>query len=338
VGYRGPVLLLVGVVLLGVFAVRFGMDRRRLGHGVLLLLGAGFVGAWAVGRVAEGDLPVVLAPLLVLLSPLLVLVLAGLSIANGAQLVRREGWRLPNLLPLGLGFGLLVPYVVLALALVTENRWLVVLLASLTMAISYVGFLFAAFLLYSLCYGLLSYRPEMDAIVVHGAGLVDGEVPPLLAARLDRAIEVYRGEAETGRAPLLIASGGRGSDEEVSEASAMADYLIRHGVPEDHVVLEDRSETTEENLLFTKRLLGERGATTRMVLVTSNFHVLRTAILARRLRLDAEVTGAKTAFYYLPSAFLREFAALLVAYKWSNVLVGLASVALPPLVLLATGR
>jgi uncharacterized SAM-binding protein YcdF (DUF218 family) len=66
--------------------------------------------------------------------------------------------------------------------------------------------------------------------------------------------------------------------------------------------------------------------------------VLRTAILARRLRLDAEVTGAKTAFYYLPSAFLREFAALLVAYKWSNVLMGLASVALPPLVLLATGR
>ncbi|MFE7741506.1 YdcF family protein [Nocardia sp. NPDC057455] len=325
------------MVLLGVFAVRFGRDRRRLGHGVFLLLGAGFVGAWAVGWIAHGDLPVVLAPLLVLLSPLLVLVLAGLSIVNGAQLVRREGWRLPNLLPLGLGIGLLVPYVVLALALLTENHWLVVLLASLTMAISYVGFLFAAFLLYSLCYGMLPYRPEMDAIVVHGAGLVDGEVPPLLAARLDRAIEVYRGEADAGRAPLLIASGGRGSDEEVSEASAMADYLIRRGVPEDHVVLEDRSATTEENLLFTKRLLGERGPTTRMVLVTSNFHVLRTAILARRLRLDAEVTGARTAFYYLPSAFLREFAALLVAYKWSNMIAGLASVSLPPLVLLAIG-
>ncbi|MEU6188511.1 YdcF family protein [Nocardia sp. NPDC047038] len=329
-------LLVVGVVLLGVFAVRFGRDRRRLGHGVFLLLGLGFVGAWVVGRIIEGDRTVVLAPLVVLLSPLLVLVLAGLSIANGAQLVRREGWRLPNLLPLGLGIALLTPYVVLLLALLTENIWLVVLLASLTMTISYVGFLFAAFLLYSLCYGLLPYRPGMDAIVVHGAGLVDGEVPPLLAARLDRAIEVYRDEAGAGRAPLLIASGGRGDDEEVSEASAMGDYLIDRGVPEDRVVLEDRSGTTEENLLFTKRLLGERGPTTRMVLVTSNFHMLRTAILARRLDLDAEVTGAKTAFYYLPSAFLREFAALLVAYKWSNAIVAAALVSLPPLALLAT--
>ncbi len=337
VGYRDPVLLLVvGVILLGVFGVRFRRDRRRLGHGVYLLLGTAFVGAWVVGLVADGDLPVVLAPLLVLLSPLVVLVLAGLSIANGTQLVRREGWRLPNLLPLGLGFALLVPYVVLALALHTENLWFVVLLASLAMAISYIGFLFAAFLVYSLCYGLLPYRPGMDAIVVHGAGLVEGDVPPLLAARLDRAIEVYRGEAERGRAPLLIASGGKGSDEEVSEAAAMADYLIEHGVPDDHVILEDRSGTTEENLLFTKRLLGERGPTTRMVLVTSNFHILRTAILARRLDLDAEVTGARTAFYYLPSAFLREFAALLVAYRWSTVIACVALVSLPPLALLAT--
>ncbi|MEU2043025.1 YdcF family protein [Nocardia niwae] len=329
-------LLVVGVVLFGVFAVRFGRDRRRLGHGVFLLLGTGFVGAWAVGRIVEGDLPVVLAPLVVLLSPLLVLVLAGLSIANGAQLVRREGWHVPNLLPLGLGIALLVPYVVLGLALLTGSLWLAVLLASLTMAISYVGFLFTAFLLYSLCYGLLPYQRGMDAIVVHGAGLVDGEVSPLLAARLERAIEVYRGETDDGRAPLLIASGGKGSDEEVSEAAAMAEYLIGRGVPEDRVVLEDRSGSTEENLLFTKRLLGERGPTTRMVLVTSNFHVLRTAILARRLHLDAEVTGARTAFYYLPSAFLREFAALLVAYKWSTAVVGVALVSLPPLALLAT--
>ncbi|MGK8525186.1 YdcF family protein [Nocardia asteroides] len=329
-------LLVVGVILLGVFAVRFGRDRRRLGHGVYLLLGTAFAGAWAVGRVAEGDLPVVLAPLLVLLSPLVVLVLAGLSIANGVQLVRREGWRFPNLLPLLLGIALLTPYVVLALALLTENFWFVVLLASLTMAISYVGFLFAAFLLYTLCYGLLPYRPGMDAIVVHGAGLVDGDVPPLLAARLDRAIAVYRREAAAGHAPLVIVSGGRGPDEEVSEASAMAEYLIGRGVPEDRVVREDQSGTTEENLLFTKRLLGERGAATRMVLVTSNFHILRTAILARRLDLDAEVTGAGTAFYYLPSALLREFAALLVAYKWTNGFAGVVLVSLPPLALLVT--
>ncbi len=70
-----------------------------------------------------------------------------------------------------------------------------------------------------------------------------------------------------------------------------------------------------------------------MVLVTSNFHILRTAILARRLDLDAEVTGSRTAFYYLPAAILREFAAVVVAYKWINVLTCLALVALPVLAL-----
>ncbi|QBS43817.1 YdcF family protein [Nocardia sp. CS682] len=329
-------LLVVGLGLLGVFLLRFRSDRRRLSNGVFLLLGLAFAGVWLIGSGAKGDLPVVLAGLLVLLSPLLVLVLAGLLMVNGGQMVRREGLRVANLLPLGLGIALLVPYVWLAVAIFTGDIWVVVILASVTMAVSYIGFLFASFLLYSLFYGALPYRPGMDAIVVHGSGLVGARVPPLLANRLDRAIEVYRAELAAGRRPLLITSGGKGSDEAVSEASAMASYLVDNGVPADAVVQEDRSTTTRENLLFTKRLLGERGESTRMVLVTSNFHILRTAILARRLDLDAEVTGSRTAFYYLPSAILREFAAIVVAYKWINVLTCAALMALPVLALLLT--
>ncbi|PXX60372.1 uncharacterized SAM-binding protein YcdF (DUF218 family) [Nocardia tenerifensis] len=329
-------LLVVGLVLLGVFLLRFRKDRRRLSNGVFLLLGLAFTGVWVIGSGVKGDLPVVLAGLLVVLSPLLVLVLAGLLIVNGGQMVRREGLRLASLLPLGLGVVLLVPYVLLAVVIFTGDIWFVVILASGTMAVSYIGFLFASFLLYSLFYGALPYRPGMDAIVVHGAGLDGDRVPPLLASRLDRAVEVYRAEVAAGRRPLLITSGGKGLDEAVSEAAAMADYLVARGVSADRVVLEDRSTTTRENLLYTKRLLGERGETTRMVLVTSNFHILRTAILARRLGLDAEVTGARTAFYYLPSAILREFAAILVSYKWINAITCLALTALPVLALVLT--
>ncbi|GAA5073717.1 YdcF family protein [Nocardia iowensis] len=329
-------LAVVGLVLLGVFVLRFRKDRRRLSNGVFLLLGMAFCGVWLLGSGAEGDTPVVLAGLLVLLSPLLVLVLAGLLMVNGGQLLRREGVRVANLLPLGLGIALLVPYVLLAVAIFTGEIWFVVILASLTMAVSYIGFLFASFLPYSLFYGALPYRPGMDAIVVHGSGLLGDRVPPLLASRLDRAVELYRAEIAAGRRPVLITSGGKGSDEAVSEAAAMAGYLVDKGVPAENVVLEDRSTTTRENLLYTKRLLGERGTSTRMVLVTSNFHILRTAILARRLDLDAEVTGAKTAFYYLPSAILREFAAILVAYKWVNMITCLALTALPVLALLLT--
>lgn len=327
---------MLGLILLAVFALRFRKDRRRLGNGIYLLLALIFLGTWAIGSGVGGDLPMVLAGLLLVLSPLLVLLLAGLLMVNGVQMVRREGLRVANLLSMALGIALLAPYLLLAVAWFTGNLWLVVALASLTMVISYVGFVLVAFLLYSLAYGRLPYRPGMDAIVVHGSGLVGARVPPLLARRLDRAIEVFRAETAAGRAPVLITSGGKGSDEEISEAAAMAGYLVERGIPAGAVVLEDRSTTTRENLLFTRDLLGARGSTTRMVLVTSNFHILRTAILARELGLDAEVTGARTAFYYWPSAMLREFAAILVANRWVNGIACVVLAALPLLAFLAS--
>lgn len=65
-----------------------------------------------------------------------------------------------------------------------------------------------------------------------------------------------------------------------------------------------------------------------MIVVTSNFHVLRTAALTRDLGLDAHVTGAATARFYAPTAFLREFVAILHRYRTPNIalLVGIASI------------
>ncbi|MFQ6397649.1 YdcF family protein [Nocardia sp. KC 131] len=331
------ILLVIGLCLLGVFALRFRKDRRRLSNGSYLLLGLIFTGVWLADSGAQGELPVELLGLLIVLSPLLVLVLSGLFVLNGALMVRREGLRAANLLSMGLGIALLVPYVLLVAAIVTEHPWLVVVFASLVTVISYLSFVFLNFLLYSLFYGRLPYKRGMDAIVVHGSGLIGAGVPPLLASRLDRAIQVYRAEVASGRHPLLITSGGKGSDEAVSEASAMAGYLVDKGVPADSIVQEGRSTTTHENLLYTKELLGARGTSTRMVLVTSNFHILRTAILARGLHLDAEVVGAPTAFYFWPSAMLREFVAILVESKWVNITACIALAALPVIAALASG-
>ncbi|MGW0246681.1 YdcF family protein [Nocardia goodfellowii] len=330
------ILLMIGLVLLGVFALRFHLDRRRISNGVYLLSGLTLAGAGVIGSGDEMDQGLTLTRVLVVVSPLVLLALAGLLLANFVQMARREGMRLANLLSLGPGLVLLAPYLLVGVAIATGTLWSVALVI-LAVLVGYFGFVFASFVLYSLLYGRLPYQPGMDAIVVHGSGLVGARVPPLLAARLDRAIQIYGEEAAQGRRPVIIASGGKGSDEAVSEASAMADYLIARGVPADSVGVEQRSTTTRENLLFIKRLLGERGTNMRMVLVTSNFHVLRTAILARRLKLDAEVTGARTAFYYLPSAVLREFIAILVAYRWTNIAACLAMVAVPLLLALITG-
>ncbi|MGW0247954.1 YdcF family protein [Nocardia goodfellowii] len=325
--------MVVGLVLLGVFALRFRTDRRRLGNGVFLLLGSICVGVGAAADDRDGVVGL-LAGLLIVLSPLLMVALAALLIVNGVQLLRREGLHVANLLSFATGIVLLVPYALLFVALETENLWFVFALASVLTAASYVGFLLLAFLLYSFVYGRAPYRPGMTAIVVHGSGLLGDQVPPLLAGRLDRAMEVYRTEVAAGRHPLLVTSGGKGSDEAVSEAAAMARYLVDQGVPAEAVLLEDRSETTRENLRYSKQLLDARGVAGPMVLVTSNFHILRTAVLARQLGLDAEVVGSRTAFYYLPSAVLREFAAVVYENKWAHALACLACAALPALLVL----
>jgi uncharacterized SAM-binding protein YcdF (DUF218 family) len=167
--------------------------------------------------------------------------------------------------------------------------------------------------------------------MVLGAGLNDGDqVPPLLASRLERARRVYQTLAgRRGTSPVLIVSGGQGSDERVSEAEAMARYLTGRGVPEDHVVREDQSRTTEENLTFSQAIMERSRPGYRCIIVTSNYHVFRTAIVARRLGVNGQVTGARTAGYYWPSAMLREFAAVFLSYKTVNFGICALIVALP---------
>jgi uncharacterized SAM-binding protein YcdF (DUF218 family) len=115
----------------------------------------------------------------------------------------------------------------------------------------------------------------------------------------------------------------------------MAGYLTERGFPASRLILEDRSATTAENLLFSKAIMdrqrsGAPGAPgARCVIVTSGFHAFRAAIIARRVGIDGQATGARTAGYYWPGAMLREFAAVLLSYKVINTCVCALIVVLP---------
>ena len=95
----------------------------------------------------------------------------------------------------------------------------------------------------------------------------------------------------------------------------MAGYLAGRGFPAGRLIPEDRSRTTEENLLFSKAIVDRSRPGARWVIVTSSFHALRAAIIARRLGIDGQVTGAPTPGYSWPGGVLREFAAVFVRYK-----------------------
>jgi uncharacterized SAM-binding protein YcdF (DUF218 family) len=109
----------------------------------------------------------------------------------------------------------------------------------------------------------------------------------------------------------------------------MARYLTERGFPAGRLILEDRSASTGENLLFSKAIMDQQRPGARCVIVTSGFHAFRAAIIARRLGINGQATGARTAGYYWPGAMLREFAAVLYSYKLVNAGVCALIVVLP---------
>lgn len=143
---------------------------------------------------------------------------------------------------------------------------------------------------------------NLDYLVVLGAGLNGEEVTPLLANRIKRAIKEWE---KRDRKPKIIMSGGQGPDEVIAEGEAMKAYAIKMGVPEESVIVENKSTTTRENLEFSYALM--EGSAPRFAIVTNYYHVFRALILARQLGISCIGYGANTKFYYSLNAYIREY-------------------------------
>lgn len=335
-------------VLTAAAAVLAWRDPRRLSIGLCLTLALGLALAGLVGRVvaaiADPDDPMRLAWALlgaIGLAFVAMLALGAASVANGIAMVRREGRRPAHLL--SLVFGLVVlGYCALIVVLwwmdgrhTEVARELFFWLVALGVPLAHLAFVFVAFVGYGLLYEAVSQRwaRPVDAVIVLGAGLRGDRPTPLLAARLDRGREALDRSRARGRDTRLICSGGQGPDEIVPEAVAMANHLVEAGVDRDLLWLEDESTSTEENLRLSAQVAARHGVEGgRFAVVTNDYHVLRAALLLRRLGLDGYGLGARTARYFWPSAILREFAAILWEHQRLNATF-LALTCVPMLVL-----
>ncbi|MFI2618366.1 YdcF family protein [Streptomyces sp. NPDC018584] len=309
-----------------VFSWRMLRERRRFGNAVILGLAVlcGLV-AWMSRLISSGSTSgLVIAFSLLAVGAMGILVLTYLLFVNGLRMLRKEGRSPANLLSLAAALSILgVIALVITAALVRTPVLLGVGAAALGLS-GYVSFLFLSFVCYAFLYGRLQVRRRADFVVVLGSGLVGGStVPPLLAGRLRRAQEVHARLSAHGDPPVLITSGGQGPDEDLPESHAMADYLTDRGFPAGLIEREDRSTTTEENLRFSKAIMEKTKPDYRCVVVTNNYHAFRAALTARRAGVRAQVVGAPTASYFWPNATIREFAAVLVAYRRTNICIGL---------------
>ncbi len=196
------------------------------------------------------------------------------------------------------------------------------------------GSLFSAVYLYFECMLIgaiianvivVRYEPEKnkDFAVILGCGLrPDGTPTPLLKGRIDRAIAFYeRQKAETGKELTFVTSGGQGPGEANSESLAMKNYLLERGIPEERIIEEDRSSDTMENMRFSKEKITERDPDAKVIFATTNYHVFRAGLCARRVKMRAVGVGAKTKWYFWPNAAVREFVGLLSAHKLKQAIV-----------------
>ncbi|PYC74514.1 hypothetical protein C7C46_24205 [Streptomyces tateyamensis] len=317
--------LAAAALVLLIFLRRYDGDRRRFGNAVLLglcsllLLAGSFVALSHLHRPVTRTVAAGVA----VGTAVGAMAIAGFLLANGIRMIRTEGGRPANLLSLLAGAAILGTLGLLAAAAQVDSGLLRAVATTVLFLAGYLCFLFACFVGYAALYQQVAVRRPVDFVVVLGAGLTDGSaVPPLLASRLDRALALYRHQRARGRSPDLLVSGGKGSDEQVPEAEAMADYLRRRGVPDSHLVQECASTSTEENLKFSRELMERLRPGSSCVIVTNDFHAFRAAVLARRAGVRGEAAGSPTAAYYWPSATLREFAAVLATYPLTNLGAG----------------
>jgi uncharacterized SAM-binding protein YcdF (DUF218 family) len=125
-------------------------------------------------------------------------------------------------------------------------------------------------------------RRPVDAIVVLGAAQYNGRPSPVLRARLDHALGLYR----EGLAPLIVVTGGVGRGDTTSEAIVGRRYLMAHGVPAQAVVAQPEGRTTMASMTAVAAWLRSRGHQ-RVLLVSDPFHMFRLRLEARRTRLEA---------------------------------------------------
>lgn len=226
---------------------------------------------------------------------------------EGIKVIRHEGFKPTNLLTML--FSVLL-YLYLAVWPVIggleKGRFETKLYVLISLSTVYVLALMAVYLL-SAAVNLFhrKKRRGADYIIVLGAGILGARVTPLLAARIDKGIELLR----YNPGAKLILSGGQGPGEEIAEGEAMARYAEQKDVDPEKIIVEGKSTSTEENLLFSRELMEK--SRPKVIVVTTAYHVFRALVLARQQGLKCVGFGAKTKWYFTLNALIREFAGYL---------------------------
>ncbi len=258
-----------------------------------------------------------------------ILIFSLVLLISNISLIRHEGRRLVNVLGIILSFLLVGGLAFIFLTGNASGSRTEVMIHDLAVGLAVILYLyFESMIIGVIIASAIAVHcepdPDKDFIIILGCGIRrDGTPTPLLRGRVDRAVAFRNRQlTETGKDLRFVVSGGQGPDEVISEAECMKNYLLTQGIPEERIILEDKSTDTAENMLFSKEKIAQAGgADGKIAYSTTNYHVFRGGLKARRVKMRAVGMGAKTKWYFWPNAAVREFVGLLTEHRLKQGLV-----------------
>ena len=150
---------------------------------------------------------------------------------------------------------------------------------------------------------------QVDYLIILGAGLNGDKLSWTLWERVDMGLRILQDNKDT----IVVVSGGKGPGEWITEAEAMQRYLVEQGIAKERIIKEEQSTSTMENFRYTRELLGQQSSyepSEPVLVITNDFHMFRSKILARRNGLNPVGVPSPTPWYLRPNAYLREYFAV----------------------------
>lgn len=320
-------ILFLFAVLFLIWIVLHITDRRRIINGFFffisifsLLLLMLYIGENYNIQVLT-FISVILISLIIAIVPIVYVYSVYLLFTSGIELIKKEGLSLSHLLSFAFGLAIVLSAVVAPFIINKINSKVILFIINFFLSsFTYFVLGFIIYLCSAIIYNFYIERYDKDYLIVLGAGLNKDKVTPLLAGRIDKAIDFYNKQKEKNSKDLkIIMSGGKGSDEIISEALAMKNYAMTNGINMEDIILEDRSTSTYENLKFSSEIIGN--SRSKVLFFTSDYHVFRASLLSKKLGLSYNGKGSKVKLYYSISAFIREYIGVLYINRKINIVI-----------------
>lgn len=262
----------------------------------------------------------------------LIVILSIYSVITNIELIRKERFAISNLLGIIFGivtllctFGAQIVYKTTSSMNLSEFQLALkkFIDISINVLLSYYYCLIIATLYCNIMAAKHNPVYDKDFVIILGSRIKpDGSLTNLLKGRVDRALEFAKNQkAETKKDIYYVPSGGQGPDEIMAEAEAIKNYLIENGVDESRIIVEGKSTSTHENIMFSKNKIDEINKDGKVAFSTTNYHVFRTGVVANEQGIECEGMGSKTKWYFYTNALIREFIANLNRQRLQHFII-----------------